>query len=414
VRLQTDGQMRTGLDVISAALLGAEEYGFSTSSLISLGCIMARRCHLNTCPVGIATQNPDLRKRFKGVPEYIVNYMSYLAQEVREHLAELGFKKLDDIIGRTDLIEIKATDHWKTKNMDLSPLLHQPKTTDGSAIYNKDKQHHKIDKILDRQLITDSLDAVKNKKAVTLTYPIRNVDRTVGAMLAGTIAKKHGKVGLPENTINITFNGSAGQSFGAFLTKGMSFTLKGDANDYLGKGLFGGRIVVTPPDESTIIPEENIIVGNTVFYGATQGEAYIRGIAGERFCVRNSGIETVVEGAGDHCCEYMTGGTVVILGKTGRNFGAGMSGGIAYVLNESKDFDFYCNHELIELYPVKSSRDKTTLKSMIEKHVDYTKSTVGQNILDNWDEMLPKFVKVIPSEYRKIMDPEDFDEEADG
>jgi glutamate synthase (NADPH/NADH) large chain len=406
VRLQSDGQFKTGRDIVIAALLGAEEYGFATSALIVLGCVMMRKCHLNTCPVGVATQDEKLRKYFTGRHEYLVNFFTFLAQDVRETLAEMGYTSLDEIIGRTDLIEPRKTDHWKAKNLDLSRILYRPtEVTKYSSVCCK-AQMHKIEDILDRKLIAKAKDAIELKKKVEFDAEINNTDRTAGAMLAGEIALRYGNEGLPEDTIKVNFTGSAGQSFGAFLPKGVSFRLEGDANDYMGKGLSGGRIIVVAPKGSMFKPEENIIVGNTLLYGATSGEVFINGKAGERFCVRNSGAIAVIEGAGDHCCEYMTGGRAVILGSVGRNFAAGMSGGMAYVLNEDNNFDFFCNMEMVELSLVEDSHDERELKSLITRHLEYTGSPRAKQILDKWSDYLPKFLKVLPIEYKRVLDEE--------
>jgi glutamate synthase (NADPH) large chain len=405
VRLQTDGQLKTGLDVIYAGLLGAEEFGFATASLIVLGCIMMRKCHLNTCPVGVATQDPELRKRFNGKSDFVVNYFRFIAQEVREIMAEMGFRKFDDLVGRTDLLEKRTDiDHWKAKTIDISKILYYPKEAKLYATHCICFQKHKIDEVIDHELIKRANKAIKSKQKIWISLPINNTDRTIGAMLSGEITKIHGETGLPEETLNGKFTGSAGQSFGAFLAKGINFTLEGESNDYLGKGLSGGRIIVVPPAASTFKPEENIITGNTVLYGATSGEAYIRGVAGERFCVRNSGAIAVVEGVGDHCCEYMTGGRTVILGKTGRNFAAGMSGGIAYVLDQTGNFDFFCNKGMVELGAVVDRDDENELQTLINNHYRYTGSSLAEKVLVNWDEYLPKFVKVIPFEYKKILE----------
>jgi len=405
VRLQTDGQMKTGFDVVYAGMLGAEEFGFATTALIVLGCVMMRKCHLNTCPVGVATQDPNLRKRFTGRSEFLVNYFKFVAEEVREIMAEIGVRKFDDLVGRTDLLEPrKDIDHWKAKGVDLSNILYLPQESKINALHKITTQKHKITNIMDHELIRLSNRAIKNKEKVWISKEIKNTDRTTGTMLSGEICKRYGEAGLPEGTITCKFRGSAGQSFGAFLARGVSFYLEGDSNDYLAKGLAGGKIVVTPSPKSTFVPEENIIIGNTVLYGATDGEVYVRGIAGERFCVRNSGAKAVIEGVGDHCCEYMTGGRTVVLGKTGRNFAAGMSGGIAYVLDEQGDFDYYCNQGLVELGPLRDFEDILELQEMINNHWLHTKSTLAENILVNWDEYLPKFVKVIPFEYKKILE----------
>jgi glutamate synthase (NADPH/NADH) large chain len=405
VRLQVDGQLKTGKDVITMACLGGEEFGFATSALITMGCIMMRKCHLNTCPAGIATQDKELRKRFIGKSEFVVNFFRFMAEEIREHLAEMGFTKFEDIIGRPDLLEVdKSVLNWKMKNIDFSQVLYMPEEAKEYDIHNTYPNLKSIDDHLDHKLILDANKAIKGKEKVWITYPIINTDRTIGAMLSGEISKRYGEEALPEETISCTFKGTAGQSFGAFLVGGITFRLEGDANDYIGKGLSGGKIIVVPPAGSTFKPEENIIIGNTTFYGATKGEAFIHGMAGERFCVRNSGAKAVVEGTGDHCCEYMTGGRVVVLGKTGRNFAAGMSGGIAYVLDVDGDFDYYCNKGLVELSSVEDKTDIDELQEMINKHLLYTQSSLAAKILTNWEEYLPRFVKVIPFEYKKVME----------
>ncbi|MBN2744784.1 MAG: glutamate synthase large subunit [Marinilabiliaceae bacterium] len=404
VKIQTDGQLKTGLDVIKMAILGGEEFGFATSALITLGCIMMRKCHLNTCPAGVATQDEALRKRFIGRHEYVVNFFRFIAREVREYLAQMGYTKLDDIIGRTELLEQDPTvGNWKTKGINMARLLHFPEEGKKYPLINTTTQKHKIEDVMDHELIKMSKDAIDSQTKVWMAKNIGNTDRTVGAMLSGVISKKYGEAGLPNNTVNCNFYGSAGQSFGAFLVKGVTFRLEGDANDYLGKGLSGGKIIVVPPVGSTFKPEDNIIVGNTLLYGATSGSVYVRGVAGERFAVRNSGALAVVEGVGDHCCEYMTGGRVVVIGKTGRNFAAGMSGGIAYVLDEAGNFDYYCNQGLVELSKVEDSADVHELQEMLHKHLLHTTSSKAQEILVNWSQYLPKFVKVIPFEYKKVL-----------
>jgi glutamate synthase (NADPH/NADH) large chain len=405
VKLQVDGQLKTGRDVIIMGCLGGEEFGFSTSALIVLGCIMMRKCHMNTCPAGIATQDKELRKRFIGKSEYSINFFRFLAQEIREYLAEMGFTRFEDIVGRTDLLEInQEVVNWKMKNIDFSRLLYVPKEAQQNAIHNT-YQNEKLSKgHIDFDLIKESKKAIQAGEKVWISRKIVNVDRTVGAMLSGEISKKYGEAGLAKDTINCMFNGTAGQSFGAFLVKGVTFRLVGDSNDYIGKGLSGGKIIVVPPPESTFKPEENIIIGNTSFYGATSGEAFIRGVAGERFCVRNSGAKAVIEGTGDHCCEYMTGGRVVVLGKTGKNFAAGMSGGIAYVLDMAGDFDYYCNRGLVDLGPVDEKADIKELQELINNHFLFTQSSLAAKILTHWDEYLPKFVKVIPFEYKKVLE----------
>lgn len=404
VKLQTDGQLKTGRDIVIASMLGAEEFGFATSALIVLGCVMMRKCHLNTCPVGIATQNADLRKQFKGYHEQLVCYFRFLAENTREELARLGFKSLDDIIGRSDLLIRKHyADSPKTDKVDISRIIYFPEESKVYSIRNKEKQLHKIDEVLDKHLIAEAMPAIELKHPIGIKKKIKNTDRTTGAMLSGEIALRYGNDGLPEHTISAYFEGSAGQSFGAFLVKGVTFYLHGDTNDYMGKGLSGGRIIITPPRGSTFNPEENIICGNTTLYGATSGEVFINGVAGERFAVRNSGATAVVEGAGDHCCEYMTGGIVVVLGQTGRNFAAGMSGGVAYVLDESNDFDYFCNMEMVELSLVEDNTDINELKTLIYKHQQYTNSNLAKKIISNWEQYVLKFKKVTPIEYKKVL-----------
>ncbi|MFQ5598259.1 MAG: glutamate synthase large subunit [Nitrospiria bacterium] len=404
-RIQTDGQFKTGRDVIIAAMLGAEEFGFSTAPLIVEGCIMMRKCHLNTCPVGIATQDPILRKKYKGKAEDVVTYFQFIAREVRKWMAQLGFRRIEELIGRSDMIRPqKALDHWKARGLDLSAILYRPDTAPDIAVSCVQPQDHGIEKALDHQLIKISKKAIHEKTPVYSKLEIRNTHRTVGAMLSGEIAERYGSEGLPDDTIRFDFTGTAGQSFGAFCVKGVSLTLEGDSNDYTGKGLSGGRIVVYPPKHSIFVPEETIIIGNTSLYGATAGEAYFYGLAGERFAVRNSGANAVVEGVGDHGCEYMTGGTVVVLGKTGRNFAAGMSGGVAYVLNEENGFEKQCNLSLVELEAVDDPEDILRLKTFIEKHVRYTQSAKGRRILEQWETCLPQFVKVISMEYKKVLE----------
>jgi glutamate synthase (NADPH) large chain len=403
VRIQTDGQLKTGRDIIIAALLGAEEYGFSTSALIVMGCIMMRKCHLNTCPVGVATQDEELRKRFKGQADNLVHFFTFLAQEVRELLAEMGYTKLDDIVGHSDLISIKKdVPNWKAKHIDLTKIISLPEEAKKNNRRFMKPQAHKIQNVLDLELIKEAKAALENKENVQLIKSIKNTDRATGTMLSGEVAKRYGDEGLPEDTINYKFIGSAGQSFAAFLAKGITFKLEGDTNDYMGKGLSGGKVIVVPPAGSTFKPDENIIIGNTVLYGATSGEIYVSGVAGERFAVRNSGAKAVIEGVGDHCCEYMTGGRVVVIGKTGRNFAAGMSGGIAYVLNEVGNFDYYCNMGLVELSLVEDPTDIKELKDLITNHLLYTNSAKARLILDNWNMYLDKFIKIIPFEYKKV------------
>jgi glutamate synthase (NADPH/NADH) large chain len=404
VIIQADGQLKSGKDIIMASLLGAEEFGFSTSALIVMGCVMMRKCHLNTCPVGVATQNAELRKRFHGKADNVVTYFRFLAQEVRELLAELGYTKMDDIIGRFDLLERNPeVNHWKIKNLDLSALLTQPTESTDHASHCCDVQDHKLTNILDLELIAEAERALSDKQPVVIERIIHNTDRTTGAMLSGKITVKYGSEGLPDGTIKCRFKGSAGQSFGAFLSPGVELYLEGDSNDYLGKGLSGGRIIVVPPAGSTFEPDKNIIIGNTVLYGATRGEVFISGVAGERFGVRNSGVNAVVEGVGNHCCEYMTGGRVVVLGTTGSNFAAGMSGGIAYVLNENKDFDFYCNMGMVELSLVEDYSDVNELTELIKRHYQFTNSKKAKMILDDPYKYIPMFIKVIPYDYKKVL-----------
>ena len=405
VRLQTDGQLKTGRDVAIAALLGAEEYGFATMPLIAIGCIMMRKCHLNTCPVGIATQNPELRKKFRGQPEHVINYFFFVAEELRKIMAELGFRKIDDMVGRTDMLKQRTgIKHWKAGKVDLSALLHQVPVGEDDSRFCTQDQDHGLDKQLDHQLITQAKAALEEEKPVELSLPIVNVNRAVGTMLSSKITKKYGAKGLADNTIHCKFNGSAGQSFGAFLAPGVTLELEGDANDYTGKGLSGGRLVVYPPVESSFRAESNILVGNTVLYGATSGEVFFRGIAGERFAVRNSGANAVVEGVGDHGCEYMTGGKVIVLGETGKNFAAGMSGGISYVFDEKGNFTAHCNSGMVDLESVDDAEEKLWLQKWIARHQQYTGSELAEKLLKKWDEVLVKFVKVMPIEYRAVLE----------
>ena len=430
VRLQTDGQLKTGRDIVLMAMLGAEEFGFATSALIVLGCVMMRKCHMNTCPVGVATQDEELRKRFHGRHEYLVNFFTFLAEEVREYLAEMGYSKLDDIIGRTDFIIRKGTQMTQNTQtgaelkkfnlrksassaspskydlLDFTHLLHLPKQAAHTAIHHLTNQVHQIENVKDVDIIRHAQAAIEQQQEVSLDYAIANTDRSVGAMLSGEIAKRYGNAGLPEHTLNIKFKGSAGQSFGAFLAHGVHFRLEGEANDYLGKGLSGGRISLMPPVRSTFVAEDNTIAGNTLLYGATGGEVYINGRVGERFCVRNSGAIAVVEGVGDHCCEYMTGGRVVVLGRTGRNFAAGMSGGVAYVWNKTGDFDYYCNMEMVELSLIEDSATRKELHELIRKHYHYTGSHLAGKMLDNWDKQVDEFIRIVPIEYKKVLQEE--------
>jgi len=433
ISVQVDGGLRTGRDVIVGALLGADEFAFGTSALIAEGCLMMRKCHLNTCPVGIATQNPELRKRFPGEPEHVINYMLYVAEEARELMAKLGFRSIDEMIGRSDRLDMRrAIKHGKAQGLDFSRILHKPEPKPGVATRRCEQQDHGLDKALDHGLIEQALPALEQRTPVRIETPVRNINRTIGAMLSGEVARRYGDRGLPEDTIYIRAHGTAGQSFGAFLARGVTIELSGEANDYVGKGMAGGRLVIYPSQSSTFPPEDNIIVGNTVLYGATSGECYFQGVAGERFAVRNSGATAIVEGVGDHCCEYMTGGVVVVLGQTGRNFAAGMSGGVAYVLDEAGDFDQRTNMAMVELEPIADEdralertehqggdleahglvdlmRDMTRhdaqrLLRLIEQHVHYTNSRRGREILERWDKYQPKFIKVMPVEYRRALE----------
>ena len=430
IAVQVDGGLRTGRDVVVGALLGADEFGFATAPLIASGCIMMRKCHLNTCPVGIATQDPQLRKKFTGAPEHVVNYFFFVAEEVRELMAEMGFRTLNEMIGQTEVLDTRAAiDHWKAKGLDFTNLFHKPEEADRVDVHHTGEQNHPIKDILDRKFIETVWPTLENGTPVQAEFPIGNTNRAAGAMLSGEVARLHGHAGLPDDSIWFTLKGVAGQSFGAWGAHGVTLDLIGEANDYVGKGLSGGKLIVRPDPESGINPDESMIVGNTVLYGAVTGECYFRGIAGERFAVRNSGAIAVVEGAGDHGCEYMTGGIVVVLGETGRNFAAGMSGGIAYVLDETGDFEGRCNLAMVDLEPVEgeaeemeklhlsdneshgmvdvradmSRFDAERLHQLIQNHARYTASTRAQHILDNWDEYLPKFVKVMPVEYRRAL-----------
>ncbi|MEN6628131.1 MAG: glutamate synthase large subunit [Sulfuricella sp.] len=426
VGLQVDGQIKTGRDVLVGALLGADEFGFSTAPLIVEGCIMMRKCHLNTCPVGVATQDPALRKKFTGQPEHVVNYFFFVAEEVRELMAQMGVRKFDDLVGRSDLLDVRqGIAHWKARGLDFSKIFHQPDMPASVARRHAEQQDHELNKALDNQLIAQAANALEKRQPVVIDSIIGNVNRTAGTMLSHEVAKRYGHAGLPDDTITVKLKGTAGQSFGAFLAHGVTFELTGEGNDYVGKGLCGGRIVVMPPKECKIVPEDNIIVGNTVLYGATSGECYFHGVAGERFAVRNSGAVAVVEGLGDHGCEYMTGGMVIVLGQTGRNFAAGMSGGVAYVLDEDGSFEQRCNLAMVQLEPIPEEiaasemgaleahgrvhfnhlgkADEAALRGKIEKHLRYTGSARAKLILDNWTSYLPKFVKVMPTEYRRAM-----------
>ena len=430
VRVQVDGQIKTGRDVLIGALLGADEFGFATAPLVVTGCIMMRKCHLNTCPVGVATQDPVLRRKFTGQPDHVINYFFFVAEELRELMAQIGIRKFNDLIGRVDLLDMKkGIEHWKAQGLDYSRIFHTPVRTAGDPLFNCETQDHGLAKALDNKLIELAKPALDKGKSVRIELPILNSNRTVGAMLSGRVATKYGHAGLPDDTIHVTFSGSAGQSFGALLARGVTLDLVGEANDYVGKGLSGGRIVVRPNPEFAGDPAGNIIIGNTVLYGATEGEAFFSGVGGERFAVRNSGAMAVVEGVGDHGCEYMTGGTVVVLGMTGRNFAAGMSGGVAYVYDAEGTFESRCNMAQVALEPVEDEiaarkgsgvgdeleshgkvdvrhlglADEVLLKGLIEKHAKYTGSLRARRILDDWSSCRGRFVKVMPHEYRRAL-----------
>ena len=417
VVVQVDGQMKTGRDVLVGALLGADEFGFATAPLVVEGCIMMRKCHLNTCPVGVATQDPELRKRFTGQPEHVVNYFFFVAEEVRELMAQMGIRKFDDLIGRSDLLDIqKGIAHWKAKGLDFSRIFYQPKTDSTVSRRHNASQEHGLERALDNKLIALAQPALEKGERVTIEIPITNTDRTVGTMLSNQVALRYGHAGLPDDTISVKLAGTAGQSFAAFLAHGISFELTGEGNDYVGKGLCGGRIVIRPPKAFRGKPEENIIIGNTVMYGATDGESYFNGVAGERFCVRNSGASAVVEGVGNHGCEYMTGGTVVVLGLTGQNFAAGMSGGVAYVYDEDGLFAKRCNMGMVSLEKVLhidevaedavhhlGQPDEAILLGLLAKHIAYTDSERAKTIVQHWNQYREKFVKVMPNEYKRAL-----------
>ncbi|HEU4611539.1 MAG TPA: glutamate synthase-related protein, partial [Kofleriaceae bacterium] len=427
IAVQVDGQMKTGRDVAIGALLGADEFGFATAPLVVEGCIMMRKCHLNTCPVGVATQDPVLRKRFTGQPEHVVNYFFFVAEEVREIMARLGFRTFSEMVGRSDLLDLKkGIDHWKAKGLDFSRVFYQPPMPAEVARHHCESQDHGLARALDHELIAAAAPALDRREPMRLAYRIRNAHRSVGAMLSGMVARKYGHEGLPDDTLRVFFDGIAGQSFGAFLARGLTFELQGATNDYVGKGLSGGRIIVYPDPACPAKPEENIVIGNTVMYGAIDGEAYFRGVAGERFCVRNSGATAVVEGTGDHGCEYMTGGTVVVLGRTGRNFAAGMSGGVAYVYDADGTFASRCNQAMVSLSPVLTEAeqheaekalaeagkgrllhadraDEPLLRSLVERHLRFTGSTLALALLDRWDVSRARFVKVFPNEYVRAL-----------
>ena len=423
VRLQVDGQLKSGRDIILMALLGAEEFSFGTAALIVLGCVMMRKCNLNTCPMGVATQDPKLRAHFRGSYKYLINYFRFLAEEVREYLAEMGYTSLNDIIGHTELIvrkkdeevvptegadavepEVAKSIEEKADLLDFSRLLHRE--TGHCSLYHTTEQIHDLDNVLDQQLIRGAQRAIENQEEVNLDFAIKNTDRAAGVMLSGMIAKKYGEAGLPDKTVNVKFKGSAGQSFGAFLVNGVDFKLEGETNDYFAKGLSGGRISILPPIRSNFSAEDNIIAGNTGLYGATSGELYINGKVGERFGVRNSGAIAVIEGAGDHCCEYMTGGRVVVLGETGRNFAAGMSGGVAYVWDKNHNFDYFCNMDMVEINLVEDSTYRKELHELIRQHYLYTGSKLARTMLDDWNHYVEDFIQVVPIEYKRVLQEE--------
>ena len=423
VRLQVDGQLKSGRDIILMALLGAEEFSFGTAALIVLGCVMMRKCNLNTCPMGVATQDPKLRAHFRGSYKYLINYFRFLAEEVREYLAEMGYTSLNDIIGHTELIvrkkdeeivptegsdavepEVAKSIKEKADLLDFSRLLHRE--TGHCSLYHTTEQIHDLDNVLDQQLIRGAQRAIENQEEVNLDFAIKNTDRAAGVMLSGMIAEKYGEAGLPDKTVNVKFKGSAGQSFGAFLVKGVDFKLEGETNDYFAKGLSGGRVSILPPIRSNFSAEDNIIAGNTGLYGATSGELYINGKVGERFGVRNSGAIAVIEGAGDHCCEYMTGGRVVVLGETGRNFAAGMSGGVAYVWDKNHNFDYFCNMDMVEINLVEDSTYRKELHELIRQHYLYTGSKLARTMLDDWNHYVEDFIQVVPIEYKRVLQDE--------
>jgi glutamate synthase (NADPH/NADH) large chain len=408
VVLQTDGQIKTGRDIAIATLLGAEEYGFATAPLITLGCIMMRKCHLNTCPVGIATQDKELRKKFEGDPEHVINYLFMVAKELRMIMAKLGFRTVNEMVGRVDCLEVdQAIDHWKREGLDFSSILHPAEIIfDNTEVFHTQDQDHGLEKALDHELIKQSKNAIEKAEKVHIDLPVKNINRVVGTMLSNEVSKVWEDKGLPEDTINIKLNGSAGQSLASWLAKGITITLEGDANDYVGKGLSGGKLIVYPPKKSSFKPEENILIGNVALYGATGGEAYFRGVAAERFCVRNSGAKVVIEGIGDHGCEYMTGGRAVILGPVGRNFGAGMSGGMAYVYDPEDNLEQLCNLDTFELEKLEVKEDIDELKLLIENHSTYTDSAVAKKILKDWKRELNLFKKVMPTDYKRVLQEE--------
>ena len=416
VVLQVDGQMKTGRDVVIGAMLGADEFGFATAPLVVEGCIMMRKCHLNTCPVGVATQDPELRKRFKGQPDHVVNFFFFIAEEARELMASLGIAKFDNLIGRSDLLDMqKGIDHWKIHGLDFSRIFFQPDVPKEVARFHAETQDHGLDKALDHELIKKAIKAIETRQSIEFDIPITNTNRTVGTLISHEVAKRYGNEGLAEDSIKVNLAGTAGQSFGAFLARGITFNLHGEGNDYVGKGLSGGKIIIRPPKHFKGIDGQNIIVGNTVMYGATAGETYFRGVGGERFCVRNSGAHAVIEGVGNHGCEYMTGGTVVVLGSTGQNFAAGMSGGVAYIYDPESKFKHYCNMSMVDLEKVEKENvqpkgprhldmaDEVILKNLVENHERYTQSPIAKSILEDWENQLNYFVKVMPHEYRRAL-----------
>jgi glutamate synthase (NADPH/NADH) large chain len=403
VVVQADGQMKTARDIAIATLLGAEEWGVATAALIVEGCIMMRKCHMNTCPVGVATQDPELRKRFKGDPDHVVRFFEFITEELREIMAELGYRTINEMVGQVDALTMRENiNHWKYKNLDLSDVLYKAPAEDGVSLYQTEVQDHLMSDVLDWKLLAAAQTAIDNQTKVTANFPIKNTDRTTGTIVSNEITKVYKGNGLPEDTIHFKFQGTAGQSFGAFNTKGVTLELEGDANDYFGKGLSGAQLIVYPDKKATFVPEENIIIGNVALYGATSGIAFIRGKAGERFAVRNSGAQVVVEGVGDHGCEYMTGGTAVILGPTGRNFAAGMSGGIAYIYNVQNNFEAMCNMEMVDLDPV-TGDDIPVLQNLLQQHFDKTGSSVAKFILADFENQLKQFIKVFPRDYKKVL-----------
>ncbi|MEY4335818.1 MAG: hypothetical protein RLZZ45_737, partial [Bacteroidota bacterium] len=403
VVLQTDGQLKTGRDIAIATLLGAEEWGVATAALVVEGCILMRKCHLNTCPVGVATQDPELRKRFNGAAEYVVNFIQFLTRELREIMAEMGYRTIEEMVGQSDALKIReGVSHWKYSKLDLSSILYKEPADAYTGLYKQEEQDHGIANVIDWKLMEEAKPALENKEKVSIVSGIKNTDRTTCTMLSNEITKRYGAAGLPDGTIHLKFKGTAGQSFGAFNTNGVTLELEGDANDYFGKGLSGAKMIVYPHKESSFIPEENILIGNVAFYGATSGKAFIRGKAGERFAVRNSGATAVVEGVGDHGCEYMTGGLVIVLGKTGRNFAAGMSGGIAYVYDIDGNFRDACNPEMVDLDPIDEA-DMETIAGLLKEHLLATESSVAKFILSDLDNQGTNFIKVYPRDYKKVM-----------